>query len=130
MGIFQPDRVALNDCVPPSTEGVMRTDLRLRRQIEQGRMVCCRDPNYTNGGEESTDDDSEVEDGMDYGDYMNFDKVYMYPFKEMSYNEEDNIKEVKGVGEDISESSRLKRRKNKKKNSRLSQLTFKKSTTN
>ena len=38
-------------------------------------MVCCRDPNFGNGG-----DDDEGEDDFGNMDYMNFDEVFMYPY--------------------------------------------------
>jgi len=54
-------QVALNRCAAP------------RRQTTD--RVCCRDPNYTNGGEENDEDD-------DFGnyDFMDFDEVFMYPY--------------------------------------------------
>eukprot|EP00090_Calanus_glacialis_P011024 TRINITY_DN19514_c0_g1_i1.p1 TRINITY_DN19514_c0_g1~~TRINITY_DN19514_c0_g1_i1.p1 ORF type:complete len:453 (-),score=116.45 TRINITY_DN19514_c0_g1_i1:72-1430(-) len=54
-------RVALNRCESP------------RRQTS--RKVCCRDPNYSNGGEA---DEQENDFGND--DYMDFDEVFMYPY--------------------------------------------------
>jgi len=67
-------RVALNRCESP------------RRQTSD--KVCCRDPNYSNGGE---DEDEEENDFGNY-DFMDFDEVFMYPYKQpkeerLYYNE-------------------------------------------